>query len=290
MTSESADDRVRRVGEQGSTPSQRSDHALEEAKRWLARHGVDAAALTGRPERPPVDMRSSSARTATSRQAGDGFDSVAPGAPEPDLTALEGPGLERARQEGPGHGPEGSGPEGSGHGPVQERSADQHDPVEAEPDPESVARTIVLRKLAAQARTREELRKALSAKRVPDAAAERVLNRMEAVGLVDDTAFAHDWVRSRQQRRHLSRGALRRELGAKGVDPADVEAALEQVDVDDEIRAARLLAQKKLRSMEGVAPQVRYRRLAGALARRGFSAGIVHRVLSEVADPQVPPG
>jgi regulatory protein len=173
---------------------------------------------------------------------------------------------------------------------VPERSTDQHDPVEGEPDPESVARTIVLRKLAAQARTREELRKALSAKQVPDAAADRVLDRMEAVGLVDDTAFAHDWVQSRQQRRHLSRGALRRELGAKGVDPADVEAALEQVDGDDEIRAARLLAQKKLRSMAGVEPQVRYRRLAGALARRGFSAGIVHRVLSEVADPQVPPG
>ena len=94
---------------------------------------------------------------------------------------------------------------------------------DAEADPEAIARTIALRKLTAQARTRHELSVALRARNVPDDAATEVLDRLGEVGLVDDAAFAEDWVASRQQRRHLSRSALRQELQRKGV-------AREQID------------------------------------------------------------
>lgn len=155
-----------------------------------------------------------------------------------------------------------------------------------EADPEGVARTIVLRKLAAQARTRHELATALSAREVPEDVAEAVLDRMEAVGLVDDEAFARDWVESRQQRRHLSRSALRRELQTKGIDRDQIDEAVAGVETDDEVGAALALAQKKFRSLQGLERNVQYRRLAGALARRGFSAGVTATVLSQVLDPQ----
>lgn len=151
-----------------------------------------------------------------------------------------------------------------------------------EADPESVAREIVLRKLTAQARSRSELAKALKQRAVPDAAADSVLDRMEEVGLVDDAAFADAWVRSRQSRRHLSRRALRQELVRKGVERDDIDGALEQVDTDAEYASAKALAEKKLRGLSGLDRQVRYRRLAGALARRGFSGGLTARVLSDV--------
>ena len=75
---------------------------------------------------------------------------------------------------------------------------------------EAVARSIALRKLTARAHTRYELERALEAKNVPASANEAVLDRMQEVGLVDDASFAVDWVASSQQRRHLSRRALRR--------------------------------------------------------------------------------
>ncbi len=149
-----------------------------------------------------------------------------------------------------------------------------------------MARTIVLRKLAAQARTRHELATALAARDVPEGVADAVLDRMEAVGLVDDEAFARDWVESRQQRRHLSRSALRRELQTKGVDRDRADEAVAGIDAADEIEAALALAQKKVRSLQGLEREVQYRRLAGALARRGFSGGVSSSVLSQVLDAQ----
>ncbi|HEY9290428.1 MAG TPA: regulatory protein RecX [Microlunatus sp.] len=151
-----------------------------------------------------------------------------------------------------------------------------------EADPESVAREIVLRQLTAQQRSRSELAKALKQRDVPDDAADVVLDRMEDVGLVDDAAFAESWVQSRQSRRSLSRRALRQELVRKGVDRDDIDNALSTVEPDDELAAATALAEKKLRSMRGLERDVKYRRLAGALARRGFSAGLTSQVLSSV--------
>lgn len=152
----------------------------------------------------------------------------------------------------------------------------------ADADPESVARSIVLRKLAARAHTRAELERALQAKHVPEEAINTVLGRMVDLNLVDDKGFARDWVESRQGRRFLSKHALRQELTGKGVDREDVDSALEAVGADDELAAAQALADKKAPALARLEPQVRYRRLAGMLARRGFSSGVVSRVLSEM--------
>ena len=159
-------------------------------------------------------------------------------------------------------------------------------PPEPDADPVGTARTIALRKLTASARTRHELDEALQKKNVPDEIAAAVLDRLEDVGLIDDGAFAQSWVESRQQRRHLSRSALRRELQTKGVDREQVEAALASVDSEDELTAARTLAAKKVSSMHGLDRVVRERRLAGVLARRGFGSGIVTTVLGELRDGQ----
>jgi len=149
-------------------------------------------------------------------------------------------------------------------------------------DPEELARRIVLRKLSAQARTRTELERALAKREVPEEAAASVLDRMDEVGLIDDASFARDWVASRQQRRHLSRTALRRELQTKGVDRDLIDDALADVAPDDEHTAALDLARRRAAAMGGLAREVAYRRLGGVLARRGFSGSVVAQVLDEV--------
>lgn len=151
-------------------------------------------------------------------------------------------------------------------------------------DPEQVAHTIALRRLTAQARTRHELDQALRRRNVPDDVAASVLDRLEDVGLVNDEVFARDWVESRQRRRHLSRSALRRELQAKGVGREHIDDALATIDGVDELEAARALVATKAVATRGLDPLVRYRRLAGALSRRGFGSGIIATVLDELGD------
>jgi regulatory protein len=108
---------------------------------------------------------------------------------------------------------------------------------------------------------------------------------MQEVGLVDDASFAADWVASRQQRRHLSRRALRRELQAKGVERSDIDSALHDVDLDSELTTARELVERKQATMSGLARDVQYRRLAGILARRGFDTAVTVQLLNELFGP-----
>jgi regulatory protein len=149
-------------------------------------------------------------------------------------------------------------------------------------DPESVARTIVLTKLTARARSRQELADALTERGVPDEVAARVLDRFGDVGLVDDAAFAKAWVESRQASRGLSRRALGLELRRKGVDAETVEESLESIDDETEYDAARALVEKKLRSTRNAEPQARWRQLVGLLARRGYSPGLSMRVVKDL--------
>lgn len=151
-----------------------------------------------------------------------------------------------------------------------------------EADPEAIGRAILIRKLAAQDRTRHELASAMAAKNVPDEVAAGLLDRFEELGLVDDEAFAQRWVESRQTRRHRSRLALRRELNGKGVDRETVDEVLSTVSAEDELAAARAYAEKVSGGLSGLEPVVRRRRLTDRLARRGFGFSVISRVLKDL--------
>jgi regulatory protein len=150
-----------------------------------------------------------------------------------------------------------------------------------EADHEAVARKILLDQLTGQARSRSELATKLARKRVPPEVAERLLDRFEEVGLVDDTAFAREWVQSRQAGRGLARRALAVELRRKGVDQAVISAAVDEVDPGDEAEAARELVRRKLRSLERFDEVTKVRRLTGMLARKGYPQGVAARVVRE---------
>jgi regulatory protein len=156
-----------------------------------------------------------------------------------------------------------------------------------EGDPVQVAREIALRQLTVRSRTVQELRTALARRNVPDEAAEEVLARFGEVGLVDDAAFARDWVAA-GPRRLRSRRVLAQELKSRGVAAELVTEALDDLDPEAEFEVARSLARKRLPGLAGLDPQARYRRLAGALARRGFAGPVVHAVLRDVLAEEVP--
>lgn len=160
------------------------------------------------------------------------------------------------------------------------RSSVRPDPV----DPLSVAREICLRQLAVAPRTKAQLAAAMARRGVEEDAAEQVLVRLGEVGLVDDAAFAAAWVESRHAGRGLSRRALAHELRRRGVADPLVDGAVAELDPDREMATARELAVRRLAASRGLDPAVRFRRAAGALARRGYSEAVTYRVIREALE------
>jgi regulatory protein len=150
-----------------------------------------------------------------------------------------------------------------------------------EADPESVARKILLDQLTGRARTRSELADKLATRNVPADVATRLLDRFEEVGLVDDAAFAREWVEQRQSGRGLARRALAQELKRKGIEDDVAREALDEIEDDDEVEAARMLVRAKLRSVRSLDRDKAVRRLVGMLARKGHSSSVAFRVVKE---------
>jgi len=152
-----------------------------------------------------------------------------------------------------------------------------------EADAEAVARKILLDQLTGQARSRKELADRLAKKNVPAALAQRLLDRFEEVGLVDDSAFARSWIASRGASggRALARRALAQELRRKGIDDDVARDALAEIDPGDEHEAARALVRRKLRSMGRLEEPAKVRRLVGMLGRKGYAPGLAFAVVRD---------
>jgi regulatory protein len=172
-------------------------------------------------------------------------------------------------------------PPESGGGPSSSR-AEKGSPS----DPEEQARTVCLRLLTGTPRTRKQLADALRRREIPDEVADRVLSRFEDVGLIDDTAFADAWVESRHHSRGLARRALARELRTRGVDSTVIDQAVDQLDAQREEETARALVARKLAATRGLERDRRIRRLAGMLARKGYSEGLALRVVRSALEAE----
>lgn len=176
---------------------------------------------------------------------------------------------------------------------ARRRSA-REEPVDADrdlgppADPAAVARTILLAKLTGQARSRDELARALDAKAVPVDVARTVLDRFEDVGLIDDQAFAEAWVESRQASRGLSRRALAVELRRKGIADELIQETVSAIDPDRERAIARAIVDRKLAGTRRLDEATRFRRLASALARKGYPPGLCTAVVrAALADESI---
>jgi regulatory protein len=146
------------------------------------------------------------------------------------------------------------------------------------------ARQICLRLLTIAPRTQAQLAEALHRRGVPDEAAETVLSRFADVGLIDDAAFARAWVESRHYSRGLSRRSLSAELRRQGVQSEEIREAVDTLDPEQEAATARRLVEQKMAGTRGQPPEVRVRRAAGSLARKGYPAGLVFRLIKEVLE------
>lgn len=185
-----------------------------------------------------------------------------------------------------GFGEPGDGPDDGGAQDGGSSFSSRAEKEESSGDPAERARAICLRLLTGTPRTRKQLADALRKRGIPEDVADAVLSRFEEVGLIDDGAFAEAWVESRHHGRGLARRALARELRTKGVDSDLIDEAVSQLDSEQEEATARELVARKLRSTRGLDRDRRLRRLAGMLARKGYSEGLALRVVRQALEEE----
>lgn len=143
-----------------------------------------------------------------------------------------------------------------------------------------------------RARSRHELRERLIKAEFEPELIDEVCDEFERTGLLNDQAFANEWVRQRAARRGKSSRALDMELKDKGVASAVRAEAVSQLSEDDEHEIAHGIAEKKARSVKTV-PDDRaeydkvLRRIVGALARRGFPSGMSFSISKQVLDQRI---
>jgi regulatory protein len=131
-----------------------------------------------------------------------------------------------------------------------------------------------LRLLSVRPRSRRELQQRLRGAGFEADEVEAELARLEAVGLVDDEAFARAVVEHELTVRRSGRRAVGSRLAAKGVDRATIEAALEEVSGPEDAERALELARSRVSRLSGVGPEQAFTRLVGFLARRGYEPSV----------------
>ncbi|MFI8775630.1 regulatory protein RecX [Brachybacterium paraconglomeratum] len=149
----------------------------------------------------------------------------------------------------------------------------------------------LMRLLSTRRRSESEMRGRLAEREVPADVAHEAMARIARAGLIDDAAFAHDWVQQRRALRALGDEALRRELEARRVDGELIEAALSDGQSDEEQRCRELVRSRldhrdreRLREERDGSHRRRLsRRLDALLTRKGYPGDLaVHVIAGEL--------
>ena len=149
-------------------------------------------------------------------------------------------------------------------------------------DAEAAFRTL-LRALERRSFARADLGRRLVRKGHPRPAVEAALERAQTLGLLDDVAFAINYVQTRAARgRGPSR--LTRDLTAMGVERGHIDRALaaEWPEGSDRTGVPLALASKRAAQLGHLPRPVKRRRLLAYLARRGFAGHDISEIVARV--------
>lgn len=141
------------------------------------------------------------------------------------------------------------------------------------------AREMALRILGSAPRSAEQLREGLRKRLVVEPVIEEIIARYTEVGLLNDAELAATVARTRHNERGASRRAIGAELRRKGFEQPDIDAALAQIDDEDEYARAHELALARWNKLAGLEHQVKVRRTVGMLGRKGYPPSMAFGVV-----------
>ena len=147
------------------------------------------------------------------------------------------------------------------------------------------AKASALAGLSHRARTSKEVRDALTRKGFDEAIAEDTVADLERLGLVDDDAYARQFVTSRFQARGYGPARLRQDLIKKGVPRAAIDAALDALtEAEDMGDEARQQAEKRWAALASETDdRKRRKKTMDYLVRRGFGFDQARAAVDAVA-------
>jgi len=112
---------------------------------------------------------------------------------------------------------------------------------------------------------------------------EAVLDRLTEMKYLDDKRFAESRAESAAVFKHHGPNRARMELAKRGVERETARRAVEEVyEAHDTAASAKLLAERKWKSLQRLEPHVAKRSLVGMLLRRGYDWGTIKPVIEEV--------
>jgi regulatory protein len=144
------------------------------------------------------------------------------------------------------------------------------------------AKNSAYRYLAIRPRSRAEVEQRLTDRGFPPGIVRSVIEHLFRLGYLNDAQFARDWAASRVRTRGYGRRRVEQELRQKGIVREIISEVLAGLFEDSsELEIARREAEKKLKGLARYEPEVRRRRLAGHLERKGFPPDIIRQIIFE---------
>lgn len=125
-------------------------------------------------------------------------------------------------------------------------------------------------------RSRYELAEYFRRKAYDDELAQQIMQKLEALGLVDDEKFAEAWVRNRRLLKSVSKRRLTAELRTKRIANDVIDHVLAEDETDERTVLRELVARRR--------KQTRYQddqKLMQYLARQGFGYDDIKEALEE---------
>ena len=136
-----------------------------------------------------------------------------------------------------------------------------------------------MRYLGYRSRSEAEMRRYLSRRGYPRAAADTVTEKLRSLTYLNDETFARNWALARAQDHGHGPKRIEQELRSKGVDQTLIRKVMrETFDQVDEGERARRLLTKHFKGGDLTDPKT-MRRAAAFLQRRGYSSKVVFNLL-----------
>ena len=170
--------------------------------------------------------------------------------------------------------------------PYRDLAEEKH-PDEKHPDEKKSARpeNVSMHALTRKGMSVAEMTTLLENREIDADDVSAEIERLEGVGLLDDSALAENLVRTLQDRKGLGRSAISAELRRRKVDQVAIEEALESIDTDDELERAIEVATKRAGQLSSYDSATAKRRLGAYMQRRGYGGSILSQAMAAALEP-----
>jgi regulatory protein len=143
------------------------------------------------------------------------------------------------------------------------------------------ARKYALRLLSYRGRSVKELEERLRKKGFPDEVVASIVSHLQQVGLLDDVALAEALKREAVTTKFLSQYGAKKVMLVRGISREIVDSMFNHDETED-VKNAKRLVDKKLKTIGNLPPEKIRRRLSYLLLRKGYSFEIIASVFKKL--------